>query len=96
MKWWHYGVIVCVIIAGFISLFASGLPDGLEKVAEDEGFAEGAEESSFEVMPDYVIPGIESDSISASLAGVVGVLAMFLLAYGVGKLLRGNDEQQSL
>ena len=93
MKWWHYSVIICVIIAGFVSLFASGSPDGLERVAEDRGFAEEAEESNFEVMPDYVIPGIGSDILSASLAGVIGVLAMFLLAYGLGKLLRGNNEQ---
>lgn len=87
MKWWHTGLVICLIIGGVISLFASQSPDGLERVAEDEGFAEEAEESDFEVMPDYAVPGIESH-ISASLAGIIGVVAMFALVYGLGRMLR--------
>jgi cobalt/nickel transport protein len=92
MKWWLIGLVICVIIGGFISLFASESPDGLERVAEDEGFVEEAGENSFEIMPDYIIPGIESETASTSLAGIIGVLMMFVLAYGLGKLLRRNHE----
>ncbi len=92
MKWWHVGLVICVIVGGFISLFASGEPDGLERVAEDKGFVEEAEESSFEVMPDYGVPGIGSEALSASLAGIIGVAIMFALAYGLGKTLRKEDE----
>ncbi len=92
MKWWYIGLVICVIIGGFISLFASGSPDGLERVAEDEGFAEEAEENSFEIMPDYIIPGIKSETASASLAGIIGVTVMFALAYGLGKFLRRDNE----
>lgn len=87
MKWWYYSLVICLIIGGVISLFASGSPDGLERVAEDKGFAEEAEESTFEIMPDYTVP-LGSDVISASLAGIIGVLVIFLVAYGTGKLFR--------
>lgn len=87
MKWWYYSLIICLIIGGVISLFASGSPDGLERVAEDKGFAEEAQESTFEIMPDYTVP-FGSDIISASLAGIIGVLALFLVTYGIGKLFR--------
>ena len=88
MKWWYYCLAICLIIGGVISLFASGSPDGLEKVAEDKGFAEEAEESSFEIMPDYTVSLIGSEVVSASLAGIIGVLLMFLLVYGLGRILR--------
>lgn len=88
MKWWHYSLMICLIIGGVLSLFASQSPDGLERVAEDKEFAENAEESNFEIMPDYVVPGIESDTLSASLAGVLGVIIMVVLVYGLGRILR--------
>ncbi|MGC1122817.1 MAG: PDGLE domain-containing protein [Candidatus Methanofastidiosia archaeon] len=88
MKWWYYSLVICIVIGGVISLFASGSPDGLERVAEDKGFAEEAEESTFEIMPDYTVPLAGSDVASASLAGIVGVLIIFLAVYGIGKVFR--------
>ncbi len=88
MKWWYYSLVICLIIGGVISLFASGSPDGLERVAEDKGFAEEAEESTFEIMPDYTVPLAGSEVVSASLAGIVGVLIIFLVVYGIGKIFR--------
>ncbi len=35
---------VSIIIAGFVSWFASTHPDGLERIAEDKGFIEKEEE----------------------------------------------------
>ncbi len=92
MKWWQSGLVICLAVGGVISLFASQSPDGLERVAEDKGFAESAEESSFEIMSDYSVPGVGSDRLSTSLAGIIGVLIMFVLVYSVGKLLRRGHE----
>ena len=36
------GILVSIIVAGFISYYASSSPDGLEKVAEDKGFLDTA------------------------------------------------------
>lgn len=89
MKWFHVGLLVALVMAGVISLYASPEPDGLERVAEDHEFidhAEGREliESPF---PDYVIPQISNEVLSASLAGVLGTLVMFSLALLLGKML---------
>jgi hypothetical protein len=91
MKWWLSGLVICVVIGGFFSLFASQSPDGLERVAEDKEFIEAAKESSFEIMPDYAIPEIRSDALSASFAGIIGVIIMMMLGYGVGILLRRKE-----
>ena len=92
MKWWHTAVVICLVVGGVLSLVASQHPDGLERVAEDKGFAEKAEESSFEIMPDYSIPGITS-SLSTSLAGVLGVLIMIGVVYSVGRILKKSHLQ---
>ncbi|MBU6998722.1 MAG: PDGLE domain-containing protein [Theionarchaea archaeon] len=91
MKWWHYSLGICLLIGGVISLFASGSPDGLEKVAEENGFVEKAEESTVELMPDYTVPVVGSETVSASLAGIIGVLVIFSVAYGAGTLFRGAE-----
>ncbi len=40
------GIVVSLFIAGFVSFYASSSPDGLEKVAEDQGFIETAQDSA--------------------------------------------------
>ena len=39
------GILISLAIAGVLSYYASSSPDGLEKVAEDEGFLDTAKES---------------------------------------------------
>jgi len=81
-------------MAAVISLFASSSPDGLERVAENLGFIEHGEghEVMESPMPDYAIPGIENETVAASLAGLSGTLIMFLMVYGVGSLLKKSME----
>ncbi len=81
------GVAIALVVTLF-SPFASGDPDGLERVAEDKGFLERAEDAPYEILPDYTIPGIEDERVSTVLAGVVGVLIVAALTYGVGLLLK--------
>jgi len=71
---------VSLVIGGVIAYFASPDPDGLERVAEDKGFAEQAKDPSLEVMPDYTMPGVGGFA-SSFLAGVIGVLATFGVVY---------------
>ncbi len=75
-KWWIGGIAITLFMACVLSLFASTEPDGLERVAEDQDFADKAEGQQLidSPMPDYVIPGIENDQLAAVLAGLVGVL----------------------
>lgn len=88
------GVVVAVgliiaIGAAFLSPLASPDPDGLERVAEDQGFLSQAQEAPFTILPDYTIPGLEG-GISTILAGVIGLLIVFVLVDGIVMLIRGR------
>lgn len=68
---------------------ASSAPDGLERVAIDEGFAATAEPHDLADGPlgDYEIRGVEG-GWSVGLAGLVGVGLTFVVAGGVALVLR--------
>jgi len=77
---------VSMLVAVFIAPFASEFPDGLEKVAESLGFLKRGTSKVTSPLPDYQIPGLRG-GISTSMAGVVGVLVTFGLAYMIVKVL---------
>ena len=84
-------VAVAVGLATVVSPFASSSPDGLERVAQDRGFADVARTSPIQEgspVPDYAFPGVESASAATALAGLVGTLVVFALATGLAVLLR--------
>jgi hypothetical protein len=87
--WWIVGLVIALAVT-LVSPLASPWPDGLERVAEDHGFIDAAAEPFYEVIPDYVLPGIPSESLATILAGVVGVLIVFGMALGAGYALRGR------
>ena len=79
------GLLLAFLLAGFLSGYASSSPDGLEKVAGDEGFLEAGRDSGFAGSPlaDYAVRGIDDERLAGGLAGIVGVL----LTVAVGTLL---------
>jgi hypothetical protein len=90
-KWWH-GVLILALILAILSPLASSSPDGLERVAEDKGFISTALGPFFEVVPDYVIPGVTNEALATILAGIVGTLILFGIGYGLAKLLTARRE----
>jgi len=89
-KWWIVGLLIALAVT-LISPLASAWPDGLERVAEDKGFIEDAQDAPYEVIPDYVLPGVGNEAVATILAGIVGTLVVFGLAYGLGVLLRRRE-----
>ncbi|MBU1912714.1 MAG: PDGLE domain-containing protein [Candidatus Omnitrophica bacterium] len=85
-----FGLLIALLLAILLSPFASPWPDGLEKVAEDKGFLEKGEvQPSFtSPIPDYSWPGIGSEKIATSMAGIIGTLIVFGMGYGVAALLK--------
>jgi len=67
---------VALALAGVVSRFADGSPDGLSKVSQDHGFAH-TEETHASVFDGY-----------GSLTGVVGVVVVLALAGGLVYLAR--------
>lgn len=85
------GLLFAALVALFLSPFASSWPDGLERVAEDMGFLQKAEEVQPVVpapLPDYVFPGLTNEKVATSIAGIIGTLMMFVMGYGVARLLK--------
>ena len=85
------GLLICLVIAGGVSFFASSQPDGLEKVAEDTGFIDDAQDSANAEIPlaDYGDVG----GIPVGIAGIIGVVIMIGVSFGLFWLLaRGKKD----
>lgn len=84
-KVWITGLVTSLVLAGFVSFYASANPDGLEKVAEDQGIAEAAKEHAAADSPlaDYGVKDVSDARISGGLAGVIGVGVTVVAGTGV-------------
>ncbi len=87
------GFIASLFLAGVVSFYASSNPDGLEKVAEDIGFIETAEDHTYAegALADYGVKGVENPRLSTGLAGVIGVVATGAVSTGIFMLVRRNS-----
>ena len=88
------GLAVALLVVLVLAPNASRSPDGLERVAEDEGFAEEAEDAPFDILPDYSIPGVENEAASTIIAGVAGVLVVTGIALLLARLLRARASRE--
>jgi cobalt/nickel transport system permease protein len=84
------GLAVCVALALLVAPRASSQPDGLERVAIDEGFAEEAGSHALEDLPtaDYGVEGVDHEGLSTGLAGILGIGVTFAVAAGAVLLVR--------
>ena len=100
------GLGAALLVAIFLSPFASQAPDGLDRVSKDLKFEDKVpKETPAQKLPFHsvfdsyafrFIPGYDKDGIpnkvATSIAGVAGTLATFGLAWGIGKLaVRGSS-----
>jgi cobalt/nickel transport system permease protein len=67
--------------------FASSWPDGLERVAHVLGFAGRAAPPLAAPMPDYRLPGSWPALATTSVAGFIGTLVAFGVAYALAAAL---------
>lgn len=85
--WVMGGLLLALVLAAF-SFLASGTPDGLERVAADKGFLGTALDPVYNIFPDYTLPFVGNETLSGSLAVILGTLVVFGLALVVGRSLR--------
>jgi len=81
------GIAIALALTVFSPL-ASSNPDGLEWVAEQKGFLDFAQGPLFEIIPDYVMPGISNEALATIIAGIVGTLIVFGVAYFTARTSR--------
>ena len=86
------GLLVGLALALLVSPFASSSPDGLEKVAAEEGFDESAREHDTADSPlaDYGVDGVGNERVGTGLAGVIGVLLTFGIGIGLFAVVRAR------
>lgn len=91
------GLLVAAALAFFVSPQASTKPDGLEKVAADQGFDDTATAHAIEDSPtaDYAVAGIDNEALATGLAGLIGVGITFALGFGLTRLVRGRSPDDS-
>ncbi|WP_405789233.1 energy-coupling factor ABC transporter permease [Streptomyces sp. NBC_00029] len=84
-KVWVTGLVTALVLAGFVSFYASADPDGLEKVAADKGIDEKVEEHAAANSPlaDYGVKDVEDARLSGGLAGVIGVGVTVVAGTGI-------------
>lgn len=96
------GLGIALLVGVFLSPFASSDPDGLDRVAQDLKFEDRAVEDApakklpfYGVFDEYALRGVP-EGIATPLAGLIGTLATFGLAWGIGKLvIRRSDSSDS-
>ncbi|MEU9675516.1 energy-coupling factor ABC transporter permease [Streptomyces parvus] len=92
---WITGLVSAFLLAGVVSFYASANPDGLERVAADQGIDEKVEEHGAADSPlaDYGVGDIANARLSGGLAGVIGVSATVVVGTGVFWVIRRRREE---
>ena len=92
--WWLIGLLIALAVA-LLSPLASSHPDGLERIAEDQGFLDRAEDTPYQIIPDYVFPGVKNEAVATVVAGLVGTLVVFGIGYGLAWGVRRRTGQSA-
>ncbi|MGV9251797.1 energy-coupling factor ABC transporter permease [Streptomyces sp. NPDC003697] len=89
-KVWITGLVTSLVLAGFVSFYASAAPDGLEKVARDQGIDRKAEPHAAADSPlaDYGVKDVSDARLSGGLAGVIGVGATVVVGGTLFRVVR--------
>ncbi|MEJ2747610.1 MAG: energy-coupling factor ABC transporter permease [Anaerolineae bacterium] len=93
---WVIGGIAITLLVILLSPFASGFPDGLEWVAEENGFLHTAVAAPFQLLPDYTIPSLGETGLSTIAAGVIGALLVAGIAFGIARSLHGRNPDKPM
>lgn len=91
---WIGGLSIALILA-VLSPLASSNPDGLERVAEDQGFLAAAQAPQYNLIPDYLLPGVSNEALATIVAGVIGALLVGAVAFLIARARRSRTTATS-
>ena len=83
--WVGVGLAIALALALFSPLANPNL-DGLERVAQDQGFITTAQAPSIEILPNYTVPFIQNESVTTIAAVGAGTLLVFGITYTIGRI----------
>jgi cobalt/nickel transport system permease protein len=90
---WLAGLVIAMALA-IASPLASANPDGLEWVAKQKGFLATAQGPAYQMIPNYVLPGVSNRAAATILAGIIGVLIVFGVALLVAYTRRNRQSNE--
>ena len=85
-------------LAVFASPYASSSSDGLEKVAEQNGFSDDGRLHTLQdssPAPDYAFPGVDDPRLATALAGLVGTLLVAFVGIAIVAVARRRSSGTS-
>jgi PDGLE domain len=84
------GLMAALALAFFVSPAASTKPDGLNKVAIEEGFAAQEDAHALDGSPTagYDVKPVDDARLSTGIAGVIGVSVVFVAGAGLFAVVR--------
>jgi cobalt/nickel transport system permease protein len=87
---WGAGLVTALVLAGFVSFYASASPDGLEKVAHDQGIDAKTKKHHTEDSPfaGYSLRDVSNSRLAGGIAGAVGVGVTIAVGSGVFWVIR--------
>jgi ABC-type Fe3+ transport system permease subunit len=86
-RWWIGGLAIAALVVVVLAPLASPDPDGLERVAEDQGFLDRARNVVGGLFSDYAIPGIDDPAVSTVVSGLLGLAIVVVAIVVLGRLL---------
>jgi hypothetical protein len=91
------GFLLALVLAGGVSYYASSAPDGLAKVAADQGIdsATGDHPLAGSPVADYEVRGVDDGRVSGGLAGVLGVVATLAIGGVLFRVVRGGSRRDA-
>jgi hypothetical protein len=91
------GLLVALLLAAVVSFYASSQPDGLAKVADDQGLSQQARDHQLDDSPlaGYGVQGVDNSRLSKGLAGIAGVAITLALGTGLTLAVRRRDHSAS-
>jgi hypothetical protein len=91
------GFLLALVLAGGVSYYASSAPDGLAKVAADQGFDSAAGDHALADSPvaDYEVRGVDDGRLSGGLAGVLGVVVTLVIGGVLFRIVRGGSRRDA-
>jgi cobalt/nickel transport system permease protein len=87
---WVIGFLLAVALV-IAAPIASTRPDGLEWVAMQGGFIDKVRAPLYQIIPDYLLPGVANEAIATIAAGFLGIVIVFVVGIGVAYTRRNRQ-----
>ncbi len=90
-------IAVTLLMAVVVSQFASDSPDGLERVAEDNGLLGEVTDHTFSggFFADYATSGVGNETLSLAVAGFSGAILTLLVGFGIVRTVAASRNSAS-